>query len=247
MARIAWYVAPTSTLFIVVGDVIVRAIFEHGSFTSADTVAVWLTLAFLSTGLLVTAAPPAAERVVRPRRRPHAGPPRGHRRGAVGGDRRGAHVPARPAGGGRRRDRGLGRHHGLRAAAGRRPGARSGSPSASWAWPSAPPSPTGSSTGCSPGRWPGGWGAPTWPGGGWGRSPWAARRPRWRGWRSWCSAGCPRSCAALVWGRPALAYVAITYRQEVRRPGPPSPASRAWRPRAPLDGSAAVVGPSRWE
>ena len=46
MARIAWYVAP-STLFIVVGDVIVRAIFEHGSFTSADTVAVWLALACL--------------------------------------------------------------------------------------------------------------------------------------------------------------------------------------------------------
>jgi putative peptidoglycan lipid II flippase len=56
MARIAWYVAPTSTLFIVVGDVIVRAIFEHGSFTSADTVAVWLTLAFLSTGLLAVTA-----------------------------------------------------------------------------------------------------------------------------------------------------------------------------------------------
>ena len=51
MARIAWYVFPTATLFIVVGDVIVAAIFEHGSFTSADTVAVWLTLAFLSMGL----------------------------------------------------------------------------------------------------------------------------------------------------------------------------------------------------
>ena len=51
MARIAWYVAPTAALFIVVGDVIVAAIFERGSFTSADTVAVWLTLAFLSMGL----------------------------------------------------------------------------------------------------------------------------------------------------------------------------------------------------
>jgi putative peptidoglycan lipid II flippase len=56
MARIAWYVAPTSTLFIVVGDVIVRAVFEHGSFTPADTVAVWLTLACLSTGLLAVTA-----------------------------------------------------------------------------------------------------------------------------------------------------------------------------------------------
>jgi putative peptidoglycan lipid II flippase len=57
MARIAWYVAPTATLFIVVGDVIVAAVFERGSFTPADTIAVWLTLAFLSMGLLpVTAA-----------------------------------------------------------------------------------------------------------------------------------------------------------------------------------------------
>jgi putative peptidoglycan lipid II flippase len=57
MARIAWYVAPTATLFIVVGDVIVAAVFERGSFTAADTIAVWLTLAFLSMGLLpVTAA-----------------------------------------------------------------------------------------------------------------------------------------------------------------------------------------------
>ncbi|HKE74224.1 MAG TPA: murein biosynthesis integral membrane protein MurJ, partial [Acidimicrobiales bacterium] len=52
MARIAWYVAPTATLFIVVGDVIVRAVLEHGSFSEADTVAVWLALAFLSMGLL---------------------------------------------------------------------------------------------------------------------------------------------------------------------------------------------------
>jgi peptidoglycan biosynthesis protein MviN/MurJ (putative lipid II flippase) len=57
MARIAWYVAPTATLFIVVGDVIVAAVFERGSFNSADTIAVWLTLAFLSMGLLpITAA-----------------------------------------------------------------------------------------------------------------------------------------------------------------------------------------------
>jgi putative peptidoglycan lipid II flippase len=57
MARIAWYVAPTATLFIVVGDVIVGAVLEHGNFTSADTIAVWLALAFLSMGLLpVTSA-----------------------------------------------------------------------------------------------------------------------------------------------------------------------------------------------
>jgi putative peptidoglycan lipid II flippase len=52
MARIAWYVAPSATLFIVVGDVIVRAVFQRGSFDAADTVAVWLALAFLSMGLL---------------------------------------------------------------------------------------------------------------------------------------------------------------------------------------------------
>jgi putative peptidoglycan lipid II flippase len=54
MARIAWYVAPTASLFIVAGDVIVRALFEHGSFTSADTIVVWLTLAVFSIGLLAT-------------------------------------------------------------------------------------------------------------------------------------------------------------------------------------------------
>jgi putative peptidoglycan lipid II flippase len=54
MARIAWYVAPTATLFIVVGDVIVRAVFERGNFTSADTIAVWLTLAVFSMSLLAS-------------------------------------------------------------------------------------------------------------------------------------------------------------------------------------------------
>jgi putative peptidoglycan lipid II flippase len=54
MARIAWYVAPTATLFIVVGDVIVRAVFQRGNFTSADTIVVWLTLAVFSMSLLAT-------------------------------------------------------------------------------------------------------------------------------------------------------------------------------------------------
>jgi putative peptidoglycan lipid II flippase len=54
MARIAWYVAPTATLFIVAGDVIVRAVFQRGNFTSADTIVVWLTLAVLSMSLLAT-------------------------------------------------------------------------------------------------------------------------------------------------------------------------------------------------
>ncbi len=54
MARIAWYVAPTATLFIVVGDVIVRAVFQRGNFTSADTIVVWLTLAVFSLSLPAT-------------------------------------------------------------------------------------------------------------------------------------------------------------------------------------------------
>jgi len=56
MARIGWYVAFTATMFIVVGDVVVAAIFEHGAFTHSDTVAVWLTLAVLSVGLLPATA-----------------------------------------------------------------------------------------------------------------------------------------------------------------------------------------------
>ena len=56
MARIAWYVAFTATVFIVVGDVIVGAIFERGAFDQGDTVVVWLTLAVLSMGLLAVSA-----------------------------------------------------------------------------------------------------------------------------------------------------------------------------------------------
>ena len=56
MARIAWYVSFTATIFIVVGDVVVAAVFERGAFDRGDTVLVWLTLAFLSMGLLPVAA-----------------------------------------------------------------------------------------------------------------------------------------------------------------------------------------------
>jgi putative peptidoglycan lipid II flippase len=56
MARIAWYVAFTATMFIVVGDVIVAAVFERGAFDRGDTVVVWMALAFLSMGLLPVAA-----------------------------------------------------------------------------------------------------------------------------------------------------------------------------------------------
>jgi putative peptidoglycan lipid II flippase len=56
MGRIAWYVAFTATMFVVVGDVIVAAVFEWGSFDHGDTVLVWLTLAVLSVGLLPVTA-----------------------------------------------------------------------------------------------------------------------------------------------------------------------------------------------
>jgi putative peptidoglycan lipid II flippase len=56
MGRIAWYVAFTATMFIVVGDVIVAAIFERGSFDHGDTVVVWVTLAVLAVGLLPVTA-----------------------------------------------------------------------------------------------------------------------------------------------------------------------------------------------
>lgn len=54
MARIAFYVMPTATLFVVVGDVIVAAVFQHGDFGPADTWAVWLTLAAFALGLPAT-------------------------------------------------------------------------------------------------------------------------------------------------------------------------------------------------
>ena len=56
MGRIAWYVAFTATMFIVVGDVVVAAILEYGNFTHGDTIVVWMALAVLSTGLLPVTA-----------------------------------------------------------------------------------------------------------------------------------------------------------------------------------------------
>jgi putative peptidoglycan lipid II flippase len=56
MARILFYVAPTAALFIVVGDVIVRVLFERGQFSSGDTYALWLVIAAFSLGLPATTA-----------------------------------------------------------------------------------------------------------------------------------------------------------------------------------------------
>jgi putative peptidoglycan lipid II flippase len=51
MARILFYVAPTATLFLVVGDVIVRALFQRGAMTPDDTVVIWFVIAAFSLGL----------------------------------------------------------------------------------------------------------------------------------------------------------------------------------------------------
>jgi len=54
MARIAFYVMPIATMYIVVGDVIVSVIFQHGKFGWDDTWGVWLTLAMFAVGLPAT-------------------------------------------------------------------------------------------------------------------------------------------------------------------------------------------------
>lgn len=54
MARIAFYVLPIATMYIVVGDVIVGAIFQRGKFGWDDTWGVWLALAVFALGLPAT-------------------------------------------------------------------------------------------------------------------------------------------------------------------------------------------------
>jgi putative peptidoglycan lipid II flippase len=54
MARIAFYVLPIATMYIVVGDVIIGVIFQHGQFGWDDTWGVWLALALLAVGLPAT-------------------------------------------------------------------------------------------------------------------------------------------------------------------------------------------------
>ena len=54
MARIAFYVLPIATMYIVGGDVIVGALFQRGQFKWDATWAVWLTLAIFALGLPAT-------------------------------------------------------------------------------------------------------------------------------------------------------------------------------------------------
>ena len=54
LERIAFYVIPSFVAFLLLGDVVVGALYQRGAFTRNDTLAVWVTLAGLSLGLLAT-------------------------------------------------------------------------------------------------------------------------------------------------------------------------------------------------
>jgi putative peptidoglycan lipid II flippase len=54
LRRIALLVIPSAVGYILLGDVIVSAIYERGEFLAADTLVVWLVLAAYSTGLLAS-------------------------------------------------------------------------------------------------------------------------------------------------------------------------------------------------
>ena len=54
LARIAVLVVPTLVAYLVLGDLVVAALFQTGQFDRPDTVAVWVVLAGYSVGLLAT-------------------------------------------------------------------------------------------------------------------------------------------------------------------------------------------------
>ncbi len=54
LQRIAFFVVPSATVFLVFGDVIAAAIFQHGRFRPADAVYVWGILAGSALGLLAS-------------------------------------------------------------------------------------------------------------------------------------------------------------------------------------------------
>ena len=56
LARVAFYVVPTAVAYLVVGDVIVAALFERGRFGPDDTRLVWYVLCAFSLGLVATTA-----------------------------------------------------------------------------------------------------------------------------------------------------------------------------------------------
>jgi len=56
LRRIAFFVVPTVTAYVVFGDLLVGALFRTGEFGRADELLVWLVLAGLALGLLATTA-----------------------------------------------------------------------------------------------------------------------------------------------------------------------------------------------
>src|SRR5690606_26719509 len=56
LARILFYVAPTTTLFIVVGDVVVRALFQRDPSGIDTALPIWFVIAAFSLGLPATTA-----------------------------------------------------------------------------------------------------------------------------------------------------------------------------------------------
>jgi putative peptidoglycan lipid II flippase len=56
MARIAFFVAPTMIGYLVIGDLIIAAIFQTGEFTSLVVIQVWAVLAAYALGLLASTA-----------------------------------------------------------------------------------------------------------------------------------------------------------------------------------------------
>ena len=56
LARVAFFVVPTALAYLVVGDVVVAALFERGRFGPDDTRLVWWVLAAFSLGLVATTA-----------------------------------------------------------------------------------------------------------------------------------------------------------------------------------------------
>jgi putative peptidoglycan lipid II flippase len=55
LRQIAYFVIPSAVAFLVLGDVIAAALYQHGRFTPADTRFTWSILAAASVGLLATA------------------------------------------------------------------------------------------------------------------------------------------------------------------------------------------------
>ena len=56
LARVAFYVVPTALGYVVLGDLVVAALFERGRFEPADTLLVWYVLGVFSLGLVPTTA-----------------------------------------------------------------------------------------------------------------------------------------------------------------------------------------------